>query len=586
LTAVSLIFSVANDGSAYSDASRPRLSTAPNGGLKVDRYSAPEDIGTAGELDQAGSRTEIVALPPNLDTTQGQLDVRLDPSLAASMQAGLTYLDNYPYDHAEAVLSRFLPNVLNYQALREFGIRDAALEAKLQQLVGDSLVTLVQLQNSDGGWGWWHDVPSSPQISAYIVFGMLRARDAGFGVANDSLQQGLKYLQGTLRDTGDLRQYYEFNQQAYGLYVLGEAGSSDSTRVNELYDARDKLSLYARALLALTIGKANAQDERLKTLLADLNGKVIQSATGAHWEEQNVDWWAMNTDTRSTAIILSALARLDPHNQLAPAVVRWLMVKRSNGIWNSTQETAWSLIALTDWVRATGELKADYDFGAALNDQGIAQGHASQQTLTQTVIVDVPIANLLRDAGNRLTILRGAGPGRLYYTAQLKAYLPVPSVKAADRGIQVLRRYTLASCTDGVKCPDVTSANVGDVIRVNLTLIAPSELYYVQLVDPIPAGTDIVDTGLATTSQLAEGVTLRRSNPNPYLWWWRWYTRSELRDDQVALFATHLGKGTYEYSYTFRATSAGQFNVIPAYASEQYFPEVFGRSDGALFIIK
>ncbi|MCL5273988.1 MAG: hypothetical protein M1434_04470, partial [Chloroflexi bacterium] len=138
-----------------------------------------------------------------------------------------------------------------------------------------------------------------------------------------------------------------------------------------------------------------------------------------------------------------------------------------------------------------------------------------------------------------------------------------------------------------VKCPEVTTAKVGDVIRVNLTLVAPSELYYLQLEDPIPAGTEIVDTGLATTSQLAEGPSLRRSaaKVSPYYWWWHWYSRSELRDDRVALFARYLPKGTYEYSYTIRATSAGRFNVIPAFVNEQYFPEVFGRSDGALFTI-
>jgi uncharacterized protein YfaS (alpha-2-macroglobulin family) len=215
-----------------------------------------------------------------------------------------------------------------------------------------------------------------------------------------------------------------------------------------------------------------------------------------------------------------------------------------------------------------------------------AQGHATAQTITQTSVIDVPIADLLRDTGNRLTIQRGDGPGRLYYTAHLKAYLPVPSIKAIDRGMQVLRRYTLASCTDGVKCPAITSAKVGDVIRVNLTLIAPSALYYTQLEDPIPAGTEIVDTELATTSQLAEGPSLRRSKDSPYWWWWYWYSHSELRDDRVALFANYLSAGTYEYSYTLRATSAGQFNAIPAFANEQYFPEVFGRSDGALFTIE
>jgi uncharacterized protein YfaS (alpha-2-macroglobulin family) len=95
-----------------------------------------------------------------------------------------------------------------------------------------------------------------------------------------------------------------------------------------------------------------------------------------------------------------------------------------------------------------------------------------------------------------------------------------------------------------------------------------------------------VDTGLATTSQLSEGPSLRRTNTSPYYWWWYWYSHSELRDDRVALFANYLSAGTYEYSYTLRATSAGQFNVIPAFANEQYFPEVFGRSDGALFTIE
>jgi hypothetical protein len=383
-----------------------------------------------------------------------------------------------------------------------------------------------------------------------------------------------------------LREFHDFNRQAYLLYVLSTDNRADAELVNELFDSRDQLSLYARGILALTIGNLNAQDERLLTLFADLNGRAVQSATGAHWEETNVDWWAMNTDTRSTAIILSAMARFDQGNQLAPSVVRWLMMARRGDIWTTTQETAWSLIALTDWVRATGELNADYDFAALLNDAVLAEGSAAQATITQTTIVNVPITDLLRDVGNRLTIVRNDGPGRLYYTAHLKAYLPVPSIKAADRGIVVQRRYTLASCVDGAKCPSVTRARVGDVIRVSLTLIAPSELYYVRLEDPIPAGVDIVDTGLATTSQIAQGATLSRVDDSPYRWWWNWYARSEMRDDRVVLFAGYLSRGTYEYSYTFRATSAGSFNVLPAFANEQYFPEVFGRSDGMLMEIR
>lgn len=580
---VDLVFSVQND--QYSDASRPRLSTAPGGGLKINRYSAPEVVGTAGELAQAGSRTEVIALPPALDTSQGELTVRLDPSLAAAMQAGLDYLENYDYDSADVIVSRFLPNVLTYRALVELGIGNPGLKDKLNALVREALDRLYALQNSDGGWSWWQRETSNPYVTSYAVFGLIRARDAGFDVRSDVIERGMSYLREHLGEMAALRHYYEFNRQAFLLYVLGEGGRYDATRVAELYADRDKLGIYARALLALTIGRQNAQDQRLKTIFADLNGKVIQSASGAHWEEQYVDWWAMNTDTRSTAIVLSALAQFDPDNALAPNVVRWLMASRVDGVWRTTQENAWSLIALTDWMRATGELKGNYEFAAQLNTEIVAQGRASAQTITETTRVSVPMAALLRDVGNRLTIGRGEGQGRLYYTAHLKAYLPVPTLPAVDRGIQVLRRYTLASCADGPQCPDVTTAKVGDVIRVELTLIAPNNLYYVQLTDMLPAGAEVIDTGLATTSQLAQSPTLSRGGDRPWYWWWYWYSRSELRDDRVVLFADYLSKGSYEYSYTMRVTSAGAFNVIPAFANQQYFPEVFGRSDGRLLTV-
>ena len=595
---VNLVFAVQNE--QYNDASRPRLSTAPNGGLKVNKWSAPEVVGTAGDLPGEGSRTEIIGLPPGLDTTQGEVTVRLDPSLAASMQAGLTYLETFPYDSAEQLVSKFLPNVLTYRALKALGLTNAELEAKLPTLVKDSLGRLTEIQNSDGGWGWWRNEVSNPNISAYVVFGMLKAREAGFDIDANTLQRGVAYLQGSLETLSMQSAFYQLNHQAYVLYVLAEAGSPDATRVSVIYDLRDNLSHYAKALLALAMSKQDANDARIKTLLADLNGAAIQSATGAHWEEQNVDWWAMNSDTRTTAMVLAALVQLDPENNLNPNIMRWLMVARNaGGFWRSTQETAWSLIALTDWMRFTGELKGSYPFGAFLNDKPIASGEASTATLTQTTIVTLPIALLLQEVAtglatgsNRLTLSRGpssadGSEGRLYYTAHLKAYFPVPELKALDRGIAVQRRYTLASCSEGIACADVTQAKVGDVIRVNLTLIAPSDLYYVQLEDPIPAGADLVDTGLATTSQLASGPTLDRDGGRNrlYGWWWNWYSRSELRDDRVALFASQLGKGTYEYSYTFRVTSAGQFNVIPTFVNEQYFPEVFGRSDGLLLTV-
>ncbi len=586
---VELIFSaVAGD---YSDAARPRLTTGPDGTLLVFRYTAPEVVGTAGQLSAAGTRTEVVALPPKYDDRRGELLVQLDPSLAAGMRDGLKYLEHFPFECAEQTVSRFLPNVLTYRALKELGVVNRELEDKLPGLVEQGLDKLYQQQHDDGGWGWWYKSDSNPYLTAYVVFALAKAEQAGFEVRAGVIAEGLNYLNGQLVRARDLKGYRQANRQAFILYAMAEAG--DGARASEytgdLLANRDKLSHYAKAYLALTLSLIDPEDPGITTLLSDLNNAAILSATGAHWEEAQHDWWAMNTDTRSTAVILDALARLDPDNGLIPNVVRWLMVTRREGIWETTQETAWALIALTDWMAETGELKGAYDYVAQLNGDELASGTVDASNVDQSVKLRVDVAQLLAD-GNRLDIHRGAGPGRLYYTAHLRVYLPVEEIEPLNRGVIVYRQYTAPGCA-GDECEEVNEAAVGDTVQVRLTIVAPHDLYYVVVEDPLPAGAEAVDVTLATTSLLDQHPALRRQAENKrwrdwYYWWWHWYSRSEMRDEKVVLFADYLPAGTYEYTYTFRATLPGEYRVIPTVASEFYFPEVFGRSDGRLFRVR
>ncbi len=582
-----LVFS-ANSG-PHADASKPRLTTGPDGSLLVLRYTAPDTVATAGELASGGTRTEAIALPPDFDDRRGQLTVQLAPSLAAAMQDGLDYLEHYEYECTEQTISRFLPNILTYNALKSLDLDAPDLAARLPDLVQEGLDKLYSQQNGDGGWGWWHrpgESLSNPHISGYAVFALLKARAAGYDVRSDVIQRGLGYLQSQIKSIQNFDHFRDANRQAWLLYVLAEGQAADESSLSNLFDHRDKLGTYARAYLAQALWLTRPTDTRLNTLLSDINNAAILSATGAHWEEPHHDWWAMNTDTRSTAIVLDTLAKLDPENALIPNVVRWLMVARRAGIWETTQETAWALIALTDWMVETQELHADYDFALFLNDAERASGTATPQTVRDSTTTVIPISELLRDATNALTVARTDGDGRLYYTAHLQVFQPVERIEATDRGFIVQRRYTLANCEaeDRRQCPEVREVQLGDIIRVDLTLITPHDRYYVVVEDPLPAGGEAVDTGLATTSLLAMSPRLERENTR-FWWWWHWYSRSELRDSKVVLFADYLSAGTYEYSYTFRATLPGDYHVIPTTATEFYFPEVFGRSDGRLLTI-
>jgi len=590
VTAADLTFSV--NGGGLSDASKPPLGQPPDQLLPVYKYSSPETVGTAGEVAAAGDRTEAIVLPRQIDPTQGQLSIEIDPSLAAATRDGLTYLESFPYECTEQTVSRFLPNVVTYLALKKLNIANPDLEKRLPNLISQGLQRLYSGQHVDGGWGWWLNDQSNPTVTAYVLFGLAKAREAGFDVNPSVMAQASDYLRGQLLAPAQLKSPPDADRQAFILYALAEAGNGDTSATVNLFDNRQQLDYYGRALLALALRLNNPQeDSRIKTVLSDLQNGAIASATGMHWEEQNPDPWGMNTDTRSTAIVLDALARLDPGNQLNANVVRWLMVARRAGHWETTQETAWAILGLTDWMVASGELAANYSYRVSLNGTELKRGEANADNLDEPVQLQVAIKDLVRDQANALTFQRDAGPGRLYYTAHLQTYIPVENVRALSRGVIVGRQYRLVTdaCRKDPKvpCPMASSAKLGDDIQVRLTIIAPNDLHYVVVEDPLPAGAEAVDTSLLTTSVVGQPPELTQIQPGygPGWGWW-WFSHSELRDEKVVLFATYLPAGTYEYVYTMRASLPGQFKVLPTTAREFYFPEVFGRSDGMLFPIE
>ncbi len=566
--------------------------------LPVHRYSTPEVVGTSGQIAADTDVLELVRLPAGIDPTRAELDVTLEPSLAAGMIGGLTYLEHYPYECVEQTMSRFLPNVVSYTALKRLGQSNPELEARLPQQVGVGLQRIYNQQHVDGGWGWWQRDESSVAVSSYVVFGLATAKQAGFAVDENVLKRGIQFLQRNLKAPKDLREW-QLDQQAFILYALAEAGQMEPNRAGALFAENAKLAKFGKVYLALALDLINdaAAPARIKTLMTDLGNEAVVTATSAHWEEGLVDYWNMNTDTRSTALAILAIAKLDPENSLGPNAVRWLMTARKADRWETTQENAWAIIALTEWMAATGELQGDYTWAVTLNGGTLGEGAVKPATVGDVTTLRADIAQLLLDQTNGLVLSRSAGPGQLYYTAHLKTYLPVPDITPRSRGLTVSREYRLADCLAAQKqagakdpeaaCPPVDSARVGDVLRVKVTVIVPHSSYYVVTEDPLPAGLEPVDTSLRITSQTAEGPGMGEESEGENAWydWWWTPTHVELRDEKAVLFATYLDPGTYEFTYQARASLPGTFLTLPTTTYQMYFPEVWGRGAGGVFTV-
>ncbi|MCC7119361.1 MAG: Ig-like domain-containing protein [Anaerolineales bacterium] len=576
---VDLIASVTGGG--LTDASKPALGTLPNQGIPVLHYTVNETVGTAGMLTERGSVTEAVRLPDPSMYTQAFVEVQLAPSLVASIQPSLTYLEDFPYLCMEQTVSRVLPNVITKRILSEAGVKNG-LSANLDEQVNLALQRIYATQLYDNGWSWWNAPESDPYVSAYILYGLLEAQKSGYPVSDVVLKNGLQYLKQNLPYPDDSTGAWELNRQAFLLYVLavGDELPSGSAHLNYLYVYNDRLSLYGKAYLAQTLHLLDPEDGRILALLSDLQAGATLSASGAHWEEDFQDYRNWNSDIRTTAIVLNAYVQIEPENPITANAVRWLMANRQGDHWSSTQDTAWTLIALVNWLSQQGDFDAQYNFAVGLNGEALTEGAADPQNLNQTTELQIELEQMLKDEANFLVVSRGAGAGNLYYTAFLKATMNVPDVEPIEKGIFIKREYF---SLEDAETP-ITSAEMGDLVQARLTIVAPSALYYVAVDDPLPAGFEAVDSTLQTDTIVPSTITIAGLKERGWGWWF--FDHIQIQDEKISLSADYLPAGTYVYTYLARASNRGIFNVMPPAAFEFYFPDVSGHGAGSTFIIK
>ncbi|GAF94784.1 unnamed protein product, partial [marine sediment metagenome] len=275
------------------------------------------------------------------------------------------------------------------------------------------------------------------------------------------------------------------------------------------------------------------------------------------------------------AVVLYALAQEDPASPLVAEAVRYLIAHRgASGGWASTYETAWTLMALNEVIKGTGELGGDYNFAALLNNTPLASGHAGGDAQLMPVITSVPISELYPDVPNSVVIERTVGQGRLYYAAHLRVNRPVEDVPPIDNGFSLGRKYFVV----GEPCPEedcgsVQGAQTGDLVTARLTLVVPETTYYVMVEDYIPAGAEILDISLKT-SQLG---SLGDNNVNQAFsdgWGWWYFGEPQVYDDHIAWSVDMLPPGTYELTYTLAVLNPGEYRVLPARVWQFYFPEV------------
>ncbi|HJR79792.1 MAG TPA: Ig-like domain-containing protein, partial [Anaerolineales bacterium] len=263
-----LVFSaITTEAPSLEDSARPVW-----GPLPILQYTSPQAFVTGGVLREEGSQQEVISLPRTFAPESGGLDVELSPSLAGSLLSALDVMEVPDYAmSAEATISYLLPNIEVYRALTNAGLSDPELTERVTENMAASVSRLLSLQNFDGGWSWWGRSPvdggtggeTDPYISAYVFFGLLRARGVGVTVNEDALQRAGTYLSGLKPEITNDTAGAKLDEIAFIQFVLSQANTFDEATINQLHEARDRMSPSGKALLAYVLDDINPADARV-----------------------------------------------------------------------------------------------------------------------------------------------------------------------------------------------------------------------------------------------------------------------------------------------------------------------------------
>jgi uncharacterized protein YfaS (alpha-2-macroglobulin family) len=297
--------------------------------------------------------------------------------------------------------------------------------------------------------------------------------------------------------------------------------------------------------------------------------------------ESDLDYSLFDSNTRTTAVVMKALNRLDSNHILLPKILSALLKERKNGHFATTQETAISILAMIEYLEKSNELSPAFEAQVGLNGQEVMNDKFVSGNLFAITEISIALKDMLGNNLDNEIGLQKVGAGKMYVDINLKYFLPLNQQIAESEGLEVQQEYF--ALNDLKLERPLASSAVGENLHGRLTVIVPEDRYYVIVEDLLPAGLEGIDFNLKTTEQALDTGNAKDCFYECGNWY---FNHSEVKDDRMMYFADFLPKGVYEIDYYVRATSVGKFADLPAIAQETYYPEVFGRSIGKQFEVK
>ncbi len=264
------------------------------------------------------------------------------------IRESLRQLLHYPYGCVEQTTSSLLP-WLAVRDLRASLPEMNKSDDEINEVVNLGVTKLLSMQTSSGGLSYWPG-GREPTLwsSAYGGLALALAQKQRFPVPAAETKKLFDYLSEQLRGTAADATGYGISDRCLAVYTLAVAGKPEPAYHDLLFQKRAKLTAEDRALVALAVLESKGPKAMVDELLKKTEGN-----------DSYLDQF-FGSVVRENALHLMAWTQHQPTSPRGDEVATELFSRRTSGHWSTTQANAWSVLALSAYLRKieTGDRNA------------------------------------------------------------------------------------------------------------------------------------------------------------------------------------------------------------------------------------
>lgn len=479
--------------------------------------------------------------PEKALTNKGGISLSLRPRLSNGLSGVEWFMKRYPYTCMEQKVSK-------------------AIALRNPKLWEDVISELPAHLDSDGLVKFFHFCSSGSDVLTSYILSI--SKEAGLEIPSDiknRMIQGLTaFIEGRIIRWSSLPTADVSIRKIGAVEALSRWGYAKPSMLSSITiepNLWPTSALIDWINLLFRVKGIQEREKRIEQALQILRARVNFEGTtfGFSTEKNDYLWWLMSSpDTNAVKTILT-LIEFNLWKDDIPRFTKGALNRQVRGFWNTTISNSWGVLAMEKF---SGKFESEKVTGITY-----ARTKGEYDSINWQENPDGGILNFNWPLKEDSLKISHEGTGAPWAT--------IHSLVAVQQKENVFNGFKIKKDIIPLEQKNKDKWVKGDVIRVKLEIDAQTDMTWVVVNDPVPAGSTILKTSLARDSIFLTKDEKQNNWISPVF--------TERAFDSFRAYYEFVPKGTWTVEYTIRLNNEGVFNLPATRVEALYAPEFFGE---------